>query len=147
MRFMVIVKANDQSEAGVMPTTELIGAMGKFNEELINAGVLVDACGLQPSVAGKRVRFSGTKRTVIDGPFAETKELIAGYWVWELPSMEQALDWVKRCPNPHIGDSDIEIRPMHGTEDFDNAPPEVVEQEKKFRRDQDKARKARAKKK
>src|SRR5262245_4128414 len=109
MRFMVLVKANAQSEAGVMPTTELIAEMGKFNEELIKAGILIEAAGLQSSAQGKRVRFSGTKRTVIDGPFAETKELVAGYWVWELPSLEDALDWVKRCPNPHIGDSEIEV--------------------------------------
>ena len=147
MRFMVLVKANAQSEAGVMPTTELIGAMGKFNQELIDAGVLIEAAGLQASSHGKRVAFSGGKRTVIDGPFAETKELVAGYWVWELPSLEDAVAWVKRCPNPHVGDSEIEIRPMHGPEDFPDAPADVVEQEKKLRREQDKARKARAKRK
>jgi hypothetical protein len=116
-----------------MPSTELITAMSKFNEELIHAGVLIDAAGLQGSAHGARVRFSGSKRTVIDGPFAETKELVAGYWVWEVKSLQEAIDWVKRCPNPHVGDSEIEIRPFFEPEDFANAPPEVVEQEKKFR--------------
>lgn len=133
MRFMVMVKANRESEAGVMPSEELIAAMGKFNEELIQAGVLIDAAGLQSSAHGARVGFSGSKRTVIDGPFAEAKELVAGYWIWEVASLQEAIDWVKRCPNPHAGECEIEIRPFFETEDFANAPPEVVEQEKKFR--------------
>ena len=133
MRFMVMVKATAESEAGVMPGTELITEMGKFNEELIKAGVLIDGAGLQGSARGARVRFSGNKRTVIDGPFAETKELVAGYWIFEVKSLQEAIDWVKRCPNPHAGESEIEIRPMFEPEDFENAPAEVVEQEKKFR--------------
>jgi len=130
---MVFVKATPESEADVMPTTELLSDMGKFNEELIKAGILIDAAGLQGSAHGKRVRFSGSKRTVIDGPFAETKELVAGYWVWELPSLEDAVAWVKRCPNPHLGESEIEIRPLFDADDFENAPPEVVAQEKTLR--------------
>jgi hypothetical protein len=118
MRVMVIVKANKSSEAGIMPKQELLAEMGKFNEELVKAGVLLAADGLQPSVKGKRVRFSGDKRTVIDGPFTETKELIAGYWLWQVRSMEEALEWVKRCPNPHEGESEIEIRQVFEAEDF-----------------------------
>ena len=133
MRFMVIVKANAQSEAGEMPSDELVEAMGKFNQELIDAGVLLDAAGLKSSANGARVHFSGNKRTVIDGPFAESKELVAGYWVWEVKSLQEAIDWVKRCPNPHNGDSDIEIRPFFEPEDFPNARPEMVEQEKALR--------------
>jgi len=118
MRVMVIVKANKNSEAGILPEQKLLAEMGKFNEELVKAGVLLAADGLQPSVKGKRVRFSGDKRTVIDGPFSETKELIAGYWLWQVRSMEEALEWVKRCPNPHEGESEIEIRQVFEAEDF-----------------------------
>lgn len=121
MRVMVIVKANKDSEAGVMPSQKLLADMGKFNEELVKAGVLLAADGLQASSKGKRVRFSGEKRTVIDGPFAETKELIAGYWLWQVRSMDEAIEWVKRCPNPHEGESEIEIRQVFEAEDF--GPP------------------------
>ena len=122
MRVMVIVKANKNSEAGIMPKEKLLADMGKFNEELVKAGVLLAADGLQPSSKGKRVRFSGDKRTVVDGPFAETKELIAGYWLWQVRSMEEAVEWVKRCPNPHEGDSEIEIRQVFEAEDFESTP-------------------------
>jgi hypothetical protein len=119
MRFMIIVKANKQSEAGVMPSTELLDAMGKFNEDLAKAGVLLAADGLQASSKGARVQFSGSKRTVVDGPFAETKELIAGYWIWQVKSLAEAIEWVKRCPNPHVGDSEIEIRQIFEQSDFE----------------------------
>jgi hypothetical protein len=118
MRCMVIVKANKDSEAGVLPSKELLTEMGKFNEELVKAGVLLAADGLQASSKGKRVRFSGEKRTVIDGPFTETKELIAGFWLWQVRSMEEAVEWVKRCPNPGCPDSEIEIRQVFEAEDF-----------------------------
>jgi hypothetical protein len=118
MRFLVMVKANEKSEAGVMPKQKLLVDMGKFNEELVKAGVLLAAEGLQPTSEGKRVRFSGEKRTVIDGPFPETKELIAGFWLWQVRSMEEAVEWVKRCPNPHEGESEIEIRQVFELEDF-----------------------------
>ena len=118
MRFMVIVKATKDSEAGVMPTEELLAAMAKYNEELVKAGVMLDGTGLQPSSKGARVKFSGDKRTVVDGPFAETKELIAGYWVFQVKSKEEAIEWVKRCPNPHEGESEIEIRQLFELEDF-----------------------------
>jgi len=118
MRVMVIVKATKESETGKLPKKELFEAMGKFNEELINAGILLAADGLHPSSKGKRVHFSGSSRTVTDGPFAETKELIAGFWLWQVKSMEEALEWVKRCPNPMESDSDIEIRPVYEAEDF-----------------------------
>ena len=118
MRVMVVVKASKESESGAMPDPKLLEEMGKFNEELIKAGILLSADGLRASSLGKRVHFSGAKRTVIDGPFAETKELIAGYWVWKVNSMEEAVEWVKRCPNPHHTDSDIEIRPLFEEEDF-----------------------------
>src|SRR5689334_12782230 len=118
MRVMVLVKASKDSEAGVMPKETLLAEMGKFNEELVKAGVMLAGDGLQPSSKGKRVRFSGEKRTVIDGPFAETKELIAGYWLWQVRSMEEAIEWVKRCPNPHEGESEIEIRQVFEAEDF-----------------------------
>jgi len=138
MRVMVIVKANENSEAGVMPDPELFVAMGKYNEELVKAGILLAADGLHPSSRGVRVHFSGSKRTVTDGPFAETKELVAGYWLWQVRSMEEAIEWVRRCPNPHVGDSDIEIRPVFSEEDFAAiVPPEVAgqvaEQEAKLR--------------
>jgi hypothetical protein len=118
MRVMVIVKANEDSEAGVMPKEELLAEMGKFNEELVKAGVLLAADGLQPSSKGKRIRFSGEKRAVIDGPFTETKELIAGFWLWQVRSLEEAVEWVKRCPNPCEGESEIEIRHVFEAEDF-----------------------------
>ena len=129
MRVMVIVKANENSEAGVMPDPQLFVAMGKYNEELVKAGILLAADGLHPSSRGVRVHFSGSKRTVTDGPFAETKELVAGYWLWQVRSMEEAIEWVRRCPNPHVGDSDIEIRPVFSEEDFAAiVPPEVAGQ-------------------
>jgi len=134
MRFMVIVKANKESEAGVMPSQKLLAEMGKFNEELVKAGVLLAGEGLQASSKGKRVRFSGAKRTVIDGPFTESKELIAGFWLWQVRSMEEAIEWVKRCPNPHEGESEIEIRQAFEAEDFGTAlTPELKEQEKRLR--------------
>ena len=118
MRFMIIVKATKDSEAGVMPDEKLLAAMGKFNEELAKAGVMLAGDGLQPSSKGARVRFSGPKRTVVDGPFAETKELVAGFWIWKVKSKEEAIEWVKRCPNPMPGDSEIEIRQLFEAEDF-----------------------------
>jgi hypothetical protein len=134
MRVMVIVKANEQSEAGVMPDEKLLKDMGKFNEELVKAGVMVAGEGLHASKKGKRVRFSGSRRTVVDGPFAETKELIAGYWIWKVASMEEAVAWVKRCPNPHAGDSEIEIRQIFEAEDFGpEFTPELREQEERLR--------------
>ena len=134
MRFMVIVKATKESEAGVMPSTKLLADMGKFNEELVNAGVMLAGEGLQPSSKGARVRFSGKTRTVIDGPFAETKELIAGYWLWQCRSKEEAVEWVKRCPNPMPGESEIEIRQVFEAEDFGaEFTPELREQEERLR--------------
>lgn len=129
MRFMIIVKATKDSEAGALPTEELLTAMGKYNEELAKAGILLAGEGLQPSSKGARVRFSGPKRTVVDGPFAETKELIAGFWMWKVKSKEEAIDWVKRCPNPMPGDSEIEIRQVFEAEDFgEQFTPELKEQ-------------------
>lgn len=134
MRVMVIVKATKESEAGKMPSTELLTAMGKFNEELIKAGIMLAGEGLHPSARGKRVRFSGPERRVVDGPFAETKELIAGFWLWQVKSMEEAVEWVKRCPNPMESDSDIEIRPVFEAEDFGaEFTPELKEQEERMR--------------
>jgi hypothetical protein len=128
------VKATGQSEAGKMPSTELLAAMGNFNEELAKAGVLLAGEGLHPSAKGKRVRFSGSARTVTDGPFAETKELIAGFWLWQVGSMEEAVQWVKRCPNPMEGESEIEIRPLMEFDDFgDEFTPELREQEERLR--------------
>jgi hypothetical protein len=118
MKVMVLVKATKSSEAGVMPTPKLLADMGKFNEELVKAGVMLAGDGLRPSAQGKRVQFSGRDRTVIDGPFAETKELVAGYWLWQVRSIEEAVEWVKRCPNPMPEDSEIEIRPHYALEDF-----------------------------
>jgi hypothetical protein len=118
MKVMVIVKASKASEAGEMPPAKMFAAMDKFNEELINAGILLVGAGLSPSSRGARVRFSGSSRTVIDGPFAETKELIAGFWIWKVSSLQEAIDWVKRCPNPMIDDSDVEIRPFIELEDL-----------------------------
>jgi len=121
MRVMVMVKATEDSEAGVMPGEELLTEMGKFNEELTKAGVMLAGDGLHPSSKGARVRFSGTDRKVVDGPFAETKELVAGYWVWEVKSMDEAIEWAKRCPNPMNEDSDLELRPLFEAEDFEGA--------------------------
>ena len=119
MKVLVMVKATKDSEAGAPPDEKLLTAMGKFNDELVKAGVLLAADGLHPSSKGKRVHFSGPKRTVIDGPFAETKELVAGFWIWQVRSIEEAVEWVKRCPNPMPGDSDIEIRPIYSAEEFE----------------------------
>ncbi|WP_159812045.1 YciI family protein [Pseudomonas sp. 18058] len=135
MRFMILVKASADSEAGVMPSEELLTAMGNFNEELAKAGILVEADGLHPSSKGARVRFSGDRRTVTDGPFIETKELVAGYWIWDVKSKEEAIEWVKRCPNPMPGtDSDIEIRQIFSAEDFGaEFTPEARAQEERIR--------------
>ena len=134
MRVMVIVKATKDSEAGVMPSQELLTAMGNYNEELVKAGIMLAGEGLKPSSKGKRVRFSGSKRTVTDGPFAETKELIAGYWIWQVRSMEEAVEWLKRCPNPMPGESEVEIRPVFEAADFgENFTPEAREQEERLR--------------
>ena len=135
MRFMIIVKASQDSEAGVMPSEELLSAMGNYNEELAKAGILIEGEGLHPTSKGTRVRFSGDKRTVIDGPFAETKELIAGYWMWQVKSKQEAIDWVKRCPNPMPGtEAVIEIRQVFEAEDFGaEFTPELREQEERIR--------------
>ena len=135
MRFMILVKATKNSEAGALPDEKLFAAMGKFNEELANAGVLLAADGLQPSSKGARVRFNGDKRTVIDGPFAETKELIAGFWIWKVKSKQEAIEWVKRCPNPMPGEqSEIEIRQIFEAEDFGaEFTPELRQQEERVR--------------
>jgi hypothetical protein len=134
MRFMVMVKATPESEAGEMPSTELLEAMGKYNEELVKAGVMLAGEGLHPSSNGARVRFSGKDRTVIDGPFAETKELVAGFWLLQVKSREEAIEWVKRCPNPMEGESEIEIRQVFETEDFgEEMTPELREQEERLR--------------
>ncbi|KVH41499.1 YciI family protein [Burkholderia diffusa] len=138
MRVMVIVKATAFSESGTMPDTELLAAMGQYNEALVKAGVMLAGEGLHPSSRGKRVHFSGEDRTVIDGPFAETKELIAGYWLWQVNSMEEAVEWVKRCPNPMPTESDIEIRQVFSPEDFGEAfTPELQEQEARLRAEMD----------
>ncbi len=134
MRFMVLVKATAESEAGVMPSQELFAAMGAFNEALVKAGVMQGGDGLKPSSQGVRVHFSGDKRSVVDGPFAETKELVAGYWIWNCASLQEAIEWVKKCPNPMLSDSDIEIRPFYEAEDFGEAfTPELREQEERLR--------------
>lgn len=134
MRFMILIKADKDSEAGVMPDEKLMTEMGRYNEELIKAGIMLAGDGLHPSSKGARVRFSGSKRTVIDGPFAETKELIAGYWLWQVKSREEAIEWVKRCPNPMLGDSEIEIRQVFEMEDFGDAlTPELREAEERMR--------------
>jgi hypothetical protein len=134
MRVMVIVKATKDSEAGKLPDQKLLSAMGSFNEELVKAGIMLAGDGLQPSSKGKRVRFAGSKRTVTDGPFAETKELIAGYWIWQVKSMAEAVEWVKRCPNPMPGESEIEIRPVFEAEDFGaEFTPELRAQEARQR--------------
>jgi hypothetical protein len=135
MKVAVLVKATKDSEAGVMPGPELLAAMGQFNESLVKAGILLAGEGLKPSQYGKRVRFSGKQRTVTDGPFTETKELVAGFWLWQVHSIEEAVEWVKRCPNPMLTDSDIEIRPVFQMEDFgENLTPEVKAQEEDLRR-------------
>jgi hypothetical protein len=134
MRFMVIVKADRNTEAGAMPSQELLAAMGKYNEELVNAGVMLAGEGLHPSSKGARVRFSGSNRTVVDGPFAESKELIAGFWIFQVKSLEEAIEWVKRCPNPLEGESEIEIRQIFEAEDFGaEFTPELREQEERIR--------------
>ncbi|HTT10292.1 MAG TPA: YciI family protein [Burkholderiaceae bacterium] len=134
MKFMVIVKASKASEAGQMPSERLLAAMGKYNEELARAGILLAAEGLHPSSKGVRVRFSGSKRTVIDGPFAETKELIAGFWLWQVRSQEEAIEWLKRCPNPHDEETDVEIRRVFAAEDFGaEFTPELRQQEERTR--------------
>jgi hypothetical protein len=132
---MVLIKASAGSEAGELPSAELISAMGKFNEELVAAGVMLAGEGLRPSSQGARVRFSGAKRMVTDGPFAETKELVAGFWLWQVGSLAEAIDWVKRCPNPMDGESEIEIRPVFETEDFpaDVLPREAAARERELR--------------
>jgi hypothetical protein len=122
MRFMVIVKASKESEAGKMPSEEMLAAMGKFNEEMVKAGIMLDGAGLRPSSQGARIRFEGKKRTVIDGPFTETKELIAGYWIIQVKNRAEAIEWMKRCPNPHEEDCEIEIRQFFELEDFGESP-------------------------
>jgi len=134
MRFMVMVKANEDSEAGVMPSEQLLTEMGKYNEELVKAGIMLAGDGLHPSSKGVRVKFSGNKRTVIDGPFAETKELVAGFWLWQVKSMEEAIEWLKRCPTPFEGTSEIEIRPILEANDFGaEFTPGLREQEERLR--------------
>ena len=134
MKVMVLVKATEDSEAGVMPGTDLFEAMGKFNEELVNAGVMLAGEGLKPSSQGARIAFDGPQRRVIDGPFAETRELVAGFWLWEVRSMDEAIEWVKRCPNPMPGPSEIEIRPLYEAGDFGaEFTPELREQEDRLR--------------
>ena len=138
MRVMVIVKANRQSEAGEMPSEELLAAMGAYNEELVKAGIMLAGEGLQPSAKGARVKFDGERRTVVEGPFANSDELIAGYWLWQVDSLAQAVEWVKRCPNPMSGPSDIEIRPLFEMDDFgEEFTPELREQEARLRRQLD----------
>ena len=134
MRVMVLIKADKDTEAGVMPSEQLLKEMGAFNEELVKAGIMLDGEGLKPSSAGKRVRFNGAKRTVVDGPFVETKELLAGYWIWNVKSMEEAVDWVKRCPNPTGVEAEVEIRPIFESEDFGaEFTPELRAQEDRLR--------------
>jgi hypothetical protein len=134
MRVMVIVKASQDSETGTMPSTEMLTAMGQFNEELVKAGVMLAGEGLHPSAKGKRVRFEGTQRTVVDGPFAETKELIAGFWLWQVRSMDEAVEWARRCPNPMPGGGELELRPVFETEDFgEELTPELRAQEERLR--------------
>ncbi len=134
MRVMVLVKATKDSETGLMPSTDLLEAMGRYNEELVNAGILLAGEGLHPSSRGKRVAFEGPSRTVIDGPFAETRELVAGFWLWQVKDMAEAVEWVKRCPNPMPGPSEIEIRPVFEAADFGEAlTPELAEQEDQIR--------------
>jgi hypothetical protein len=134
MRFLILVKATKDSEAGALPSEEMLAEMGKYNEELVKAGIMLSGEGLHPSSKGARVRFSGKSRTVVDGPFAETKELVAGFWLWQVKSLEEAIAWVKRCPNPMLEDSEIEIRQVFETEEFGDAlTPELREQEERLR--------------
>ena len=134
MRVMVLIKADKNSEAGVMPSQELLTQMGQYNEELVKAGVMLAGEGLHPTSKGARVRFSGDQRTVTDGPFAETKELIAGFWLWQVKSMDEAVEWARRCPNPMPGDSELELRPVFEAEDFGpEFTPELREQERRIR--------------
>jgi hypothetical protein len=133
MRFMILVKATDQSEAGEMPSQELLAQMQKYNEELVKAGVMLAGEGLHPSSKGARVKFSGDKRTVSDGPFTETKELVAGFWLWDVKSKEEAIEWVKRCPNPMDEESEIEIRQVFEIEDFGEMTPEMRETDQRLR--------------
>jgi hypothetical protein len=134
MKVMVMVKATADSEAGKLPPTELMEAMGQYNEQLVKAGIMLAGEGLKPSKFGKRVHFSGKNRTVVDGPFTETKELVAGFWLWQVRSIEEAVEWVKRCPNPMMTDSDIDIRPLYELEDFaEILTPEIREQNEKLR--------------
>ena len=136
MRVMVMVKATKESEAGEMPSQQLLTDMMNFNEQLIKAGIMMSGDGLQPSSKGARVRFSGKDRTVIDGPFAETKELVAGYWIWKVKSLQEAIEWVKRCPNPMMSESEIEIRPFFEAADFgDTLTPEMREKEERLRKE------------
>ena len=139
MKFMVMIKANKDSEAGVLPDEKLLTEMGKYNEELVKAGIMLAGEGLHPSSKGKRVRFAGKSRTVVDGPFAETKELIAGFWLWQVKSMDEAVEWLKRCPNPMPGESEIELRPVFEAADFGaEFTPELREQEDRLRAEIDK---------
>lgn len=134
MRVMVMVKATKDSEAGLMPTTEMFEAMGKYNEELVKAGIMLNGDGLKPSSQGKRIAFDGASRTVIDGPFAETRELVAGFWIWEVKDMAEAVEWAKRCPNPMPGPSELEIRPFYEMSDFGEAvTPEIEERFQQMR--------------
>jgi hypothetical protein len=134
MRVMVMVKASKASEAGVMPSQQLLADMGRYNEELVKAGIMLAGEGLQPSSKGARMRFAGASRTVIDGPFAETKELVAGFWLWQVRSMDEAIEWLRRCPNPHLEDCEVEIRPVFEADDFGPAlTPELREQEDRLR--------------
>jgi hypothetical protein len=133
MKFMVLVHASKESEAGEQPSEKLLTEMGKYNEELVKAGIMLAGEGLHPSSKGARVRFSGTQRTVIDGPFAETKELIAGFWMWQVKSKEEAIEWLKRCPNPMPGESEMELRQVFEASDFTNATPEIIANEERLR--------------
>ena len=134
MRVMVLVKATSESETGAMPTTEMLAEMGRYNEELVNAGVMVAGEGLHPSAKGKRVRFSGTQRTVVDGPFRATNELVAGFWIWQVKSMDEAVEWARRCPNPMPDGGELELRPIFEAEDFGaELTPELREQEERLR--------------
>jgi len=134
MKVMVMVKATTESETGVLPSTEMLSAMGKYNEELVKAGIMLAGEGLKPSKFAKRIHFSGKNRTVVDGPFPETKELVAGFWLWQVRSIEEAVEWVKRCPNPMLSDSDIDIRPLYELEDFaENLTPEIKAQNENLR--------------
>jgi len=142
MRVVVFVKANQDTEAGVMPSEQMLAEMGKYNEELVKAGIMLDGQGLHPSSKGARIKFSGQKRTVIDGPFAETKELIAGYWIWQVRSLDEAIEWAKRCPNPTGAESVLEIRPIFEAEDFGaEFTPELREQEARIRSEIEKQKK------